>query len=148
MLVPASVLAQEAEHVEGFAPEVALVTEAGGKELDEPLAVRPTSETIIWAAYARWIESYRDLPLLYNQWANVVRWELRPRILLRTSEFLWQEGPYRPRDRERGDAEVLTICSRSTPTSRERPGDPGAAWPQERERAVRRCGRDLRAARR
>src|SRR5207344_952899 len=88
----ASVLAQEGELVEGFAPEVAVVTEAGGKTLEEPLAVRPTSEALIWSTYARWVQSYRDLPLLYNQWANVVRWELRPRLFLRTSEFLWQEG--------------------------------------------------------
>ncbi|TMM06926.1 MAG: proline--tRNA ligase, partial [Actinobacteria bacterium] len=92
LLVPASVLAQERELVEGFAPEVAVVTEAGGKKLEEPLAVRPTSEALIWSTYARWVQSYRDLPLLYNQWANVVRWELRPRLFLRTSEFLWQEG--------------------------------------------------------
>ena len=92
LFMPASVLAQEGELVEGFAPEVAVVTEAGGKQLEEPLAVRPTSEALIWSTYARWMQSYRDLPLLYNQWANVVRWELRPRLFLRTSEFLWQEG--------------------------------------------------------
>src|SRR4051812_45186034 len=92
MLMPASVLAQEGELVEGFAPEVAVVTEAGGKRLEEPLVLRPTSEALIWSTYARWIQSYRDLPLLYNQWANVVRWELRPRLFLRTTEFLWQEG--------------------------------------------------------
>src|SRR6476660_4796849 len=109
VLVPASVLAQEGELIEGFAPEVALVTEAGGKVLDEPLAVRPTSEATIWAAYARWIESYRDLPLLYNQWANAVRWELRPRILLRTSEFLWQEGHTAHETESEAIAEVLTI---------------------------------------
>ena len=92
LLIPSSVLAREGELVEGFAPEVAVVTRAGGKELDEPLVVRPTSEALIWATYARWIQSYRDLPLLLNQWANVVRWELRPRLFLRTTEFLWQEG--------------------------------------------------------
>ena len=92
LLIPSSVLAREGELVEGFAPEVAVVTHAGGKELDEPLVVRPTSEALIWATYARWIQSYRDLPLLLNQWANVVRWELRPRLFLRTTEFLWQEG--------------------------------------------------------
>src|SRR5438105_6807517 len=92
LLVPASVLAQEGELVEGFAPEVAMVTEAGGKKLEEPLAVRPTSEALIWSTYARWVQSYRDLPLLYNQWANVVRWELRPRLFLRTTECIWQEG--------------------------------------------------------
>jgi prolyl-tRNA synthetase len=109
VLVPASVLAQESELIEGFAPEVALVTQAGGKELDEPLAIRPTSEAMIWAAYGRWMESYRDLPLLYNQWANVVRWELRPRILLRTSEFLWQEGHTAHETEDEAVAEVLTI---------------------------------------
>jgi prolyl-tRNA synthetase len=109
LFVPASVLAQEGKLIEGFAPEVALVTEAGGKKLDEPLAVRPTSEATIWAAYDRWMESYRDLPLLYNQWANVVRWELRPRILLRTSEFLWQEGHTAHETEEEAVAEVMTI---------------------------------------
>jgi prolyl-tRNA synthetase len=92
MFFPLSLLEREAEHVEGFAPEVALVTHAGGEKLEEPLVVRPTSETIIWHTYARWVQSYRDLPLLYNQWCNVVRWELRPRLFLRTTEFLWQEG--------------------------------------------------------
>jgi prolyl-tRNA synthetase len=109
LFVPASVLAQEGRLIEGFAPEVALVTEAGGKKLDEPLAVRPTSEATIWAAYDRWMESYRDLPLLYNQWANVVRWELRPRILLRTSEFLWQEGHTAHETEAEAIAEVMTI---------------------------------------
>src|SRR6476659_5427299 len=92
MFIPQRLLEREKEHVEGFAPEVAVVTHAGGEELAEPLIVRSTSETIIWDAYSRWIQSYRDLPLLYNQWANVVRWELRPRLFLRTTEFLWQEG--------------------------------------------------------
>jgi prolyl-tRNA synthetase len=92
MFIPARLLEREKEHVEGFAPEVAVVTHAGGEELGEPLIVRPTSETIIWDTYSRWVQSYRDLPLLYNQWANIVRWELRPRLFLRTTEFLWQEG--------------------------------------------------------
>jgi prolyl-tRNA synthetase len=109
LLVPASVLAQEGELVEGFAPEVAVVTEAGGKKLEEPLAVRPTSEALIWSTYARWVQSYRDLPLLYNQWANVVRWELRPRLFLRTSEFLWQEGHTAHETEEEAVAETLTI---------------------------------------
>ena len=109
LFVPASVLAQEAELVQGFAPEVAVVTEAGGKELEEPLAVRPTSEALIWSTYARWVQSYRDLPLLYNQWANVVRWELRPRLFLRTSEFLWQEGHTAHETEEEAVAETLTI---------------------------------------
>ena len=92
LFIPKSFLEKEAEHVEGFAPEVAVVTHAGGKELEEPLVVRPTSETIIYASFAKWIQSYRDLPLLINQWANIVRWELRTRLFLRTTEFLWQEG--------------------------------------------------------
>jgi prolyl-tRNA synthetase len=92
LLIPESYLQREADHVEGFAPELAVVTHAGGKELEEPLVVRPTSETIIGEMMAKWISSYRDLPLLLNQWANVVRWELRPRMFLRTTEFLWQEG--------------------------------------------------------
>jgi prolyl-tRNA synthetase len=109
LLMPASVLAREGELVEGFAPEVAVVTEAGGKTLEEPLAVRPTSEALIWSTYARWVQSYRDLPLLYNQWANVVRWERRPRLLLRTSEFLWQEGHTAHETEEEAVAETLTI---------------------------------------
>ena len=92
MLIPESYLRREAEHVEGFSPELAVVTHAGGKDLDEPLIVRPTSETVIGEYMAKWIDSHRDLPLLLNQWANVVRWEMRPRMFLRTTEFLWQEG--------------------------------------------------------
>jgi prolyl-tRNA synthetase len=92
LFIPQRLLEREKEHVEGFAPELAVVTHAGGEELGEPLIVRPTSETIIWDTYSRWVQSYRDLPLLYNQWANVVRWELRTRLFLRTTEFLWQEG--------------------------------------------------------
>jgi len=92
LLIPESYLRREAEHVEGFSPELAVVTIGGGKQLEEPLVIRPTSETVIGESMARWIESYRDLPLLLNQWANVIRWELRPRLFLRTTEFLWQEG--------------------------------------------------------
>jgi prolyl-tRNA synthetase len=92
LLIPQSYLQREAEHVEGFAPELAVVTHAGGKQLEEPLVVRPTSETVIGEYMAKWISSHRDLPMLLNQWANVVRWELRPRMFLRTTEFLWQEG--------------------------------------------------------
>ena len=92
LFIPESYLTREAEHVEGFSPELAVVTHAGGKELEEPIVVRPTSETVIGEFMAKWIQSYRDLPLLLNQWANVVRWELRPRLFLRTTEFLWQEG--------------------------------------------------------
>ncbi|MFD7880479.1 proline--tRNA ligase [Streptomyces sp. NPDC059766] len=92
LLIPQSYLAREADHVEGFAPELAVVTHGGGKELEEPAVVRPTSEMIVNDYFSKWVQSYRDLPLLINQWANVVRWELRPRLFLRTSEFLWQEG--------------------------------------------------------
>ncbi len=92
MLIPESYLKKEAEHVEGFAPEVAVVTHAGGEKLAEPLVIRPTSETIIGEMYSKWLQSYRDLPILVNQWANVVRWEKTTRPFLRTSEFLWQEG--------------------------------------------------------
>jgi prolyl-tRNA synthetase len=92
LFIPESYLRREAEHVEGFSPELAVVTVAGGKELEEPVVVRPTSETIINSYFSKWIQSYRDLPLLLNQWVNVVRWELRPRLFLRTTEFLWQEG--------------------------------------------------------
>ena len=92
LLIPQSFLQKEAQHVEGFAPETAVVTHGGGKLLDEPLVIRPTSETIIYSMFAKWVQSYRDLPLLINQWANVVRWEMRTRLFLRTLEFLWQEG--------------------------------------------------------
>jgi prolyl-tRNA synthetase len=92
LLIPESFMHKEAEHVEGFSPELAVVTHGGGEKLEEPLVIRPTSETIIWSMYKKWIQSYRDLPLLINQWANVVRWEKRTRLFLRTAEFLWQEG--------------------------------------------------------
>ncbi|HHE71187.1 MAG TPA: proline--tRNA ligase, partial [Chloroflexi bacterium] len=92
LFIPMSFLEKEKDHVEGFSPELAIVTHGGGQKLEEPLAVRPTSETIIGHMYAKWIQSYRDLPVLINQWANVVRWEMRTRLFLRTTEFLWQEG--------------------------------------------------------
>lgn len=92
LFIPESFLKKEADHIEGFSPELAVVTHAGGKQLEEPYVVRPTSETIIYHMFARWIKSWRDLPLNINQWANVVRWEMRPRAFLRTTEFLWQEG--------------------------------------------------------
>jgi prolyl-tRNA synthetase len=109
LLIPEAYLHREAEHVEGFSPELAVVTHGGGKELEEPAVVRPTSETIVNSAFARWISSYRDLPLLINQWANVVRWELRPRLFLRTSEFLWQEGHTAHATREDAHAYALRI---------------------------------------
>jgi prolyl-tRNA synthetase len=92
MLIPESFIKREAKHVEGFSPELAVVTHAGGEELEEPLVVRPTSETTIGHAYARWVQSYRDLPILINLWNSVLRWELRTKLFLRTSEFYWQEG--------------------------------------------------------
>ena len=108
LLIPQSFLAKEAEHVEGFAPECAVVTHGGGKELEEPLVIRPTSETIIYSMYAKWIQSYRDLPVLMNQWCNVLRWEMRTRLFLRTMEFLWQEG--HTAHATEADAEALTLA--------------------------------------
>ena len=109
LLIPEAFMRREAEHVEGFSPELAVVTHGGGKELEEPAVVRPTSETIVNSSFARWISSYRDLPLLINQWANVVRWELRPRLFLRSSEFLWQEGHTAHATREEAHAYALRI---------------------------------------
>lgn len=109
LFIPYSFLQKEAEHVEGFSPELALVTHAGGKELEEPLVVRPTSETIINHMYSQWVQSWRDLPILINQWANVVRWELRTRPFLRTSEFLWQEGHTAHATHDEAEAEALQM---------------------------------------
>jgi prolyl-tRNA synthetase len=109
LFIPEAYLQLEAEHVEGFAPELAVVTHGGGKELEEPLVVRPTSETVINTFFSKWIQSHRDLPLLLNQWANVVRWELRPRLFLRTSEFLWQEGHTAHATEEEARAYALRI---------------------------------------
>ncbi len=109
LLIPESFLKKEAEHVEGFAPELALVTIAGGKKLEEPYVIRPTSETLVGHFFSKWIQSHRDLPLLFNQWANVMRWELRPRMFLRTTEFLWQEGHTAHSTHENAMEEVLRI---------------------------------------
>ncbi|HKV54543.1 MAG TPA: proline--tRNA ligase [Candidatus Binataceae bacterium] len=109
LFIPLSFLQKEAQHVEGFAPEVAVVTHGGGKELEEPLVVRPTSETIINHMFAQWIHSHRDLPLMINQWCNVVRWEMRTRPFLRTAEFLWQEGHTAHASREEAERETLTM---------------------------------------
>ena len=111
LLIPESFLKKEAQHVEGFAPELAVVTHAGGKELEEPLVVRPTSETIIHYMYAQWLKSYRDLPILINQWANVVRWEMRPRPFLRTTEFFWQEGHTAHETQEEAHKEALLMLN-------------------------------------
>jgi prolyl-tRNA synthetase len=115
LFIPQSFLAREAEHVEGFAPELAVVTHGGGKELEEPLVVRPTSETIIYSMFGKWIQSYRDLPLLINQWANVVRWEMRTRLFLRTTEFLWQEGHTAHATEAEAEAETLMILGLDDP---------------------------------
>jgi len=109
LFIPESFLRKEAEHVEGFAPEVAVVTHGGGSKLEEPLVIRPTSETIIWNSYRNWIQSYRDLPLLINQWCNVVRWEMRTRLFLRTAEFLWQEGHTAHATYEEAEEETLRM---------------------------------------
>src|SRR6201992_2453484 len=109
LLIPQSFLKKEAEHVEGFSPELAVVTIAGGKELEEPYVIRPTSETIIGHFFAKWIQSWRDLPMLVNQWANVIRWELRTRLFLRTTEFLWQEGHTAHSTHEEALEEVLRM---------------------------------------
>src|SRR5271155_2913903 len=109
LLIPQSFLHKEAEHVEGFSPELAVVTLAGGKQLEEPYVIRPTSETIIGHFFGKWIKSWRDLPMLLNQWANVVRWELRTRMFLRTTEFLWQEGHTAHSNHDEALEEVLRI---------------------------------------
>ncbi|MCL6526716.1 MAG: proline--tRNA ligase [Thermaceae bacterium] len=119
LLIPMSFFQKEAEHVEGFAPELAVVTHAGGEELEEPLAIRPTSETIIGHMWAKWIRTYRDLPQLLNQWGNVVRWELRTKPFLRTSEFLWQEGHTAHATAEEAEAEVRQMLGIYARMSRE-----------------------------
>lgn len=111
LLIPMSFFTKEAEHVEGFAPEVAVVTHAGGEELAEPLAIRPTSETIIGNMYSKWLQSYRELPILINQWANVMRWEKTTRPFLRTSEFLWQEGHSAHASEEEAETETAKMLS-------------------------------------
>jgi prolyl-tRNA synthetase len=135
LLIPMSYLHKEAEHVEGFSPELAVVTHAGGEELDEPLVVRPTSETVIGDMYSRWISSWRDLPVLINQWANVVRWELRPRMFLRTTEFLWQEGHTAHADAADALAETMRMLGVYAEVARDVaaiPVVPGEKTPGER----------------
>lgn len=114
LLIPESFLKKEAEHVEGFAPELVVVTHAGGKKLEEPLVIRPTSETMIHYMFARWIKSWRDLPLKINQWANVMRWELRPRPFLRTTEFFWQEGHTAHATKDEAHEEVIMMLQEYT----------------------------------
>jgi prolyl-tRNA synthetase len=135
LFIPESYLKREAEHVEGFAPELAVVTHAGGKELEEPLIVRPTSETLIGEMMAKWVSSYRDLPLLLNQWANAVRWELRPRLFVRTTEFLWQEGHTAHLDEADAMRETLQMLDVYAEVAREIaaiPVVPGEKTPGER----------------
>ena len=109
LFIPESLLNKEAEHVEGFSPQVAYVTHAGGEELEEKLVVRPTSEAIIGTMYAKWVQSWRDLPILINQWANVVRWEKKTYPFLRTTEFLWQEGHTAHETEKEAEDETLMI---------------------------------------
>jgi prolyl-tRNA synthetase len=111
LLIPKSFMEKEKEHVEGFAPELAVVTHGGGQELEEPLVIRPTSETIIGTMYAKWIQSYRDLPVLINQWGNVVRWEMRTRLFLRTLEFYWQEGHTAHATAKEGEEETARMLA-------------------------------------
>ena len=111
LFIPESLLMREAEHVEGFAPQVAWVTQGGNEPLEERLVVRPTSETIIGDSFRNWVKSYRDLPVLINQWANVVRWEMRPRLFLRTTEFLWQEGHTAHETAEEAQEETLRMLA-------------------------------------
>ena len=111
LFIPESFLQKEKEHVEGFAPECAVVTYGGGKELEEKLVIRPTSETIINHMFSKWIQSYRDLPMLINQWANIVRWEMRTRLFLRTTEFLWQEGHTAHVTKEEAEEETLKMLN-------------------------------------
>jgi prolyl-tRNA synthetase len=141
LLIPESYMRREAEHVEGFSPELAVVTHAGGKELEEPLIVRPTSETVIGEMMAKWISSYRDLPMLLNQWANVVRWELRPRLFLRTTEFLWQEGHTAHADEADAMAETMLALNLYAHTARDMAAMPvieGEKTPGERFAGARR----------
>ena len=148
LFIPESYLRREAEHVEGFSPELAVVTHGGGKQLAEPVVVRPTSETVIGEFMAKWIDSYRDLPLLLNQWANVVRWELRPRIFLRTTEFLWQEGHTAHADEADARAyarKILHEVYEDFMVGRAR--HPGAGRAQDRPGAVRRRHQHLHAGR-
>ncbi len=138
LFIPESFLHKEAEHVEGFAPEAAVVTHGGGQKLDEPLVIRPTSETIIYAMYAKWVQSYRDLPILINQWANVVRWEMRTRLFLRTLEFLWQEGHTAHATHDEAEAEARLILDALSRVHGAVDGHAGGDRAQDRFRAVRR----------
>ena len=137
LLIPESMLMREAEHVEGFAPEVAWVTQGGSETLNERLAIRPTSETIIGTMYAKWIQSYRDLPVLMNQWCNAMRWEKSTRPFLRTAEFLWQEGHTAHATFEEAQEETMRMLGVQGLRGK-RIGYPCAHRPQERKGKIRR----------
>ncbi len=138
LFIPESLLNKEAEHVEGFAPQVAYVTHGGGEELEEKLVVRPTSEAIIGTMYAKWVQSWRDLPILINQWANVVRWEKVTRPFLRTTEFLWQEGHTAHETDDEAEDETLKILHLYKETVETEMAVPVVEGHEEREREVRR----------
>jgi prolyl-tRNA synthetase len=137
MLIPESLLLKEAEHVEGFAPEVAWVTMGGTEKLEERLAIRPTSETIFCAMYAKWVQSWRDLPMKYNQWCSVMRWEKTTRPFLRTSEFLWQEGHTIHETAEEAQEETLTMLEVYMKPSRTCSPCPSSAARRPRRRSLR-----------
>jgi len=150
VFIPKSFLSKEKEHVEGFSPELAVVTIGGGEELEEPLVVRPTSETIIGYSYAKWVKSYRDLPILINLWnsvvrwemRSVVRWEMRTKLFLRTAEFWWQEGHTAHATAEEAEAETLQMLDvyadlRLRRLRHQRGSHPGRQGPQDRQREVR-----------
>ena len=143
MLIPESLLLKEADHVEGFAPEVAWVTQGGTEPLAERLAVRPTSETIFCTMYAKWVQSWRDLPLKYNQWCSVMRWEKTTRPFLRTAEFLWQEGHTVHATAEEAQEEDDADAARLPRLLREEPRDSGLLRPEERKGEVRRRARRI-----
>ena len=136
LLIPRSFIEKEAEHIEGFAPELAWVTRGGGEELEEPLAVRPTSETIISHSFAKWIQSYRDLPILINQWNNVMRWEKRTFLFLRTAEFLWQEGHTAHRSIEEAEERTRMMLEVYQGICRGRCRYAGYCGTQKREREI------------
>jgi prolyl-tRNA synthetase len=141
LLIPESYMRREAEHIEGFSPELAVVTYAGGKELEEPLVIRPTSETVIGEMMAKWISSHRDLPMLLNQWSNVVRWELRPRTFVRNTEFLWQEGHTAHADEADAMTETLLALDLYAHVARDMAAMPvvkGEKTPSERFAGARR----------
>src|SRR3989441_7192450 len=134
LFIPESLLMKEADHVEGFAPQVAWVTRGGTEDLEERLVVRPTSETIIGTMYAKWVQSWRDLPILINQWANVVRWEKVTRPFLRTTEFLWQEGHTPPETEGEAEAETLKILELFKKKGENEKAIPGMTRPEKERR--------------